>query len=35
MNFNFFKKKAKQASQGLADPENKSFLKPVKKQKKE
>ncbi len=37
MNFNFFKKKAKQASQGLADPEiqkskiseNKSFLKPV------
>jgi len=29
MNFNFFKKKAKQASQGLADPANKSFLKPV------
>jgi archaellum biogenesis protein FlaJ (TadC family) len=28
MKFNFFKKKAKQASQGLADPENKSFLKP-------
>jgi len=29
MNFNFFKKKAKQASQGLADSANKSFLKPV------